>query len=198
MSLGGPPPSTLSDVLRYVKALYVQAGLVRTLPSDPSTGIEFLVSERYIEQEGSPPRLLFVIDSAGKLGPVYELTGRSVGTWTHGCRVYAWGAESADDIARNDAAMALMMQAQAALQIAGVERATFGDVVREDDTNIVTFGEEYNFRFEYTWSVPRDAALEAAALALGAVSKSPTDPDRPLGHTPQNFSINVVMQNARP
>ena len=198
MSLGGPPPSTLSDVLRYVAGLYAQAGLVRTVPGDPSTGIEIIVGERYDQQEGAPPRLFFRPDKRGKLGPIFEITGRSVGSWTHGCMVYVWGAESATDLDRYDAAEALVMQVQAALQIAGVERSSFGDITREDGTSLVTFGEEYSFRFEYTWAVPRDPALEAAALALGLLSQSPTDPDRPLGPTPQTFTVNVAMSNTRP
>ncbi len=197
MSLGGPAPSTIFDVLRYVRALYVQAGLVRTVPADPATGIEFLMGERYDGSEGAPPRIFFRPDKRGKMGGVYELTGRSIGTWAHGCNVFVWGAETTGDFARYDAATALAMQVQAALQLAGVERSTFGEVTREDGTSLLTFGEEYAFRFEYVWSVPRDAALEAAALALGATSQSPTDPDRPLGPTPQTFSVNVVMQNNR-
>lgn len=198
MSLGGPPPSTLSDVLRYVVALYTQAGLVRTNPADPSTGTEILVGERYDQQEGAPPRILFRVTRDGHLGPVFELTGRSVGSWTQGCEVFVWGRETTSDLDRYDDAMARAMQAQAALQIAGVERATFGKVTRGDGTPIVTFGEDYSFRFEYTWAIPRDAVLEAAANALGAISQTPTDPDRPLGPTGNVFSINVVTHNVRP
>lgn len=197
MSLGGPPPSTLSDMLRYVVALYAQAGLIRTDLADPSTGIEIIVGERYEQQEGAPPRLFFRPDKDGKLGPVYELTGRSIGSWSQSCNVYTWGAESAVDLDRYDSAMALAMQAQAALQIAGVQRATFGPVTRQDGTSILTFGEEYAFRFEYVWEVPRDATLEAAAIALGALSQSPTLPDQPNGPTGDTFSVNVVMQNGR-
>jgi hypothetical protein len=200
VSLGGPAPSTLSDVLRYVVALYTQAGLVRTNPADPATGIEILTGERYDRQEGAPPRLFFRPDKQGRMGPVRELTGRSVGTWTHGCNVYAWGAETAADLDRYDAAIALAMQVRAALHLAVAARGGAFEVVRADETSLVTFGEDYMFRFEYTWDIPRDDALERAALALAQAngySQSPTDPDRPHGPTPQTFSVNVVSQNAR-
>jgi hypothetical protein len=197
VSLGGPPPSTLSDVLRYVVALYTQAGLVRTVPGDPSTGIEVLIGERYDQQEGAPPRLFFRYDPRGQMGPVLELTGRDVGSWKHGCMVYAWGAETLSDLDRYDAAVALTMQARAALHIAAAARGGTVEVVRADESSLNTFGEDYSFRFEYTWSIPRDDALERAALALGATSQSPTDPDRPNGDTGYTFSVNVAMQNGR-
>jgi hypothetical protein len=198
VSLGGPPPSTLSDVLRYVVALYTQAGLVRTVPADPSTGIEILIGERYKKSEGAPPRLFFQYDDRGEMGPVLELTGRDVASWTHGCWVYAWGAESATDLDRYDSAIALAMQVRAALHIAAAARGGAVEVVRAARSSLNTFGEDYSFRFQYTWSIPRDNALELAALALAATSQSPTDPDRPNGSTGQTFSVNVVAQNARP
>lgn len=197
MSLGGTAPTSLAGALRYVRALYAQAGLLRTVSTDPSTGIEMLEGERYLHENGHPPRIVFVRDDE-KVGGVLEIGSNEIGSRSQGCTAYVWGAETTDDGTRYDAADALLDRLMAAVNIAGAGRITPGTVQPMKDTNVETFGEEYRWRFEYARQVPRDATLEAAATALAVLSSSPDDPDRPTGGSGLTFNVDIVPTNARP
>lgn len=205
MSYRGNTPSTLSDVLRYVQALYAQptaaapAGLLRTNPKDPSTGIEMLTGERYRKQNGAPPRIVFEqLPQAGKIGPVLEIGARESFSVTETCLARVWGRETTAQPDRYDAAKTLAMQLLDGFKLAAPGYLTGASILREDQTNIETFGEEYQLLVSYTWAVPRDEALRQAAVALALFSDTPQDIDRPNGGTGDTFVIDVIPQNTRP
>lgn len=241
MSLGGPPPSTLADVLRYVVKLWAKvaelgpgglyttghtyavgdivssnaapyvcwAAGTATGPGPSGVGSSrdangvgwrplIYTGERFDQQEGAPPRLYFRPDPDEKIGPVLDIGGREIASRMQSCDVFVWGAETTADLDRYDAADALLDQAIAAVFTAGAGRITMGDVKRQDETSIDTFGEEYRWRFEYARLVPRSDAFEAAAAALALLSKSPEDPDRPNGGNGLTPVVAVVSANARP
>lgn len=198
MSYRGNAPSTLSDVLRYVRALYAQAGLLR----DPSTnqgGIEMLTGERYRRQDGAPPRIVFEqLAKPGNVGGPLEIGARQSASVTETCLCRVWGAETTADADRYDAAKALAAQLLDGFKIAAPGRLRGAQILREDETSIETFGEEYQLLVSYTWAVPRDEQLRQAATALALVSDSPQDPDRPNGGTGLSFTPAVVVENERP
>lgn len=236
MSLGGAPPSTLADVLRYVVALYVAAtpawaqstayatsamvsangavfvcyvagtsdagaGPSGTGSQADANGVAWFpliyVGERYLRQEGATPRIVFVPTTRERWGGILDIGSREVASRLQGCDVYVWGAETLADLDRYDDADARLDDMIAAVFIAGAGRITGGDVVREAETNIATFGEEYRWSFVYARQVPCSDRMEAAAMALSLTSQSPTDPDRPLGGTGMSFEESVVTSNPR-
>lgn len=199
MSYAGPPPSTLSDVIAYIRAVYVQAGLLRSVSTDPTTGIEWLDGERYRGQEGAPPRITFeeTAPSGSNIGPPIEIGGRQSASLTETVVCRVWGADTTADGDRYRAAKAMAMQLLDAF-ICTAEGRIFGaQILREDQTNIETFGEEYQLVLSYKWAVPYDNTIRLAAEALGRTSGLP-DPDRGNGATTLTFpSPTATLANAR-
>jgi len=202
VSTGGPVPSMLDDVLAFAIALLVQAGEADYPHVDGSGKTEVLIGERYLEQTGAARRILFVpTQDGGELGPPLEIGARQIGSITEGCTAYVWGAETTDDRDRYREAKRIMMKLIATLNEAGIGRRGFGTIRRMTAGDVDTYGEEYRLSFTYTWAVPRDAAIDAAALVLAGqsgYSKSPEDPDRPFGSTGIDFQAEATMENDRP
>lgn len=244
MSTGGATPSTLSDVIRYVIALYARpevtpahvvgdtyaigdqvsadgrvytchaAGVAAEAPSGIGTYSDangvgwfalFYTEETWENeyQQGAPPRIYFKRVKANPgIGPVLEISSRQIGSFGEGIRAYIWGAEESEDGEqdRYDFAMAMAKRLYAAFNAAGCGRLSLNAFEPDPDEPDLSFGAQYILEVAFTWEVPRDDAIDAAAKALadlGAVSESPLDPDRPDGGNGSTYGINVVMENNR-
>jgi hypothetical protein len=244
VSLGGPPPSTLADVLRYVVALWAKAAELASGPPFAglytaghaysagdiisSSAVPFVcfaagtavgagpsgtgsasdvngvgwrplifVGERYEQAEGAPPRIFFVPDKTERAGPILEISARQIASRTQGCDVYVWGSETVVDTDRYDAADALLDEVMSSLFDAAAGRVTWGQIDRQAETSIVTFGEELLLHFDYARLVPRSDVFEAAAAALALTSQSPSDPDRPFGGNGLTPVVQVITQETR-
>ena len=191
MSTGGPYPSTLADVLRFAALVLAEAG-------DPA---EWYTGERYLEQEGAPPRIVAVPTGSGStLGPVLELGARQVGSITEGATLYVWGAEHDDDTLRYEDARARLMRVIAAINASAPGRVEWRGISRGDATRITTYGEEYRAEITYVWAVPRDEAIDRAAQRLAAaatLAPVPPRPDYPRGSTGAVYAITVDMEDTR-
>lgn len=182
MSWQGNTPSMLEDVLKHVQALYAQAG---------DTTV-FFTGERHLESEGAPGRVIFVpVKDLSTLGPPREIGARQIGTIREAARCYVWGFEAAD-VDRYTDAHRRLMRLMAALKAAAPGRLLMGPLERGDETDIVTYGEEYRAVIGYEWAVPQDRAIARAALALGGPPKLPPDPDRPEGDTGFSFVTKTI------
>lgn len=189
MSTGGTPPSTLDDVLAYVRALYVQM-------ADPTT---FEMGECFDGSEGAPPRIRFVVTRGqSALGPVLEVGARQLGSISEAVTCYVWGSETLDDADRYRDAKARVMTLLAAFNAAGVGRLVLRRLERGDTTSLITYGEQYQMEIAYVWAVPRSDAVDRAARALALTGASPPDPSRPNGDTGQTMIVNVVSNPTRP
>lgn len=201
MGLSTATPATLSDVIRSVKLLLGPSPGVGELrdPNANPNGVEFLIGERYLREEGAPPRIVLVPDTNGTIGPALAVGARQVCGITERVRCYVWGREGASglDVDRYDDARARSMRLLNAFKASASGRLRGASLVRGVDSNVETFGEEYQLTLAYTWGVPEDAAVWAAAFALLPVG-SPPAPDQPQGPTANTFATtSVTLANTR-
>lgn len=192
------PVSTVHDVIANVIALLTAVGDARDPNTNPN-GIELLIGERYLREEGAPPRIVFVPTTAGgRLGPPLEIGARQVGSITESVRCYVWGAETSLDVSRYDDAAARCVRLLNAFAASCSGRSTKGAFSRNAGTNIETFGEEYVVELSYTWPVPYDDEIFAAAYATApSPALSPPNPDQPTGDTGLTFGVAVTLTNER-
>lgn len=182
--------STLDDVVAYVIALF---GAI--IPADPT---DIKIGDLYNMNEGAPPRVRIVIGEGGALGPVLEVSAGQVAGITERATCYIWGDPAAADTDENRAAKALGVRLINCFKMAAVGRLKGAQLTRANKTKAAKYGEEYVLLLDYSWGVPRDKVVDAAARALGAMSASPPDPDRPNGDTGSTFHVTVTNANTRP
>lgn len=188
MSWQGNTPSTLADVLKYIEALYAQA----------NDSTVFFTGERHLESEGAPGRIIFLpVRDLSTLGPPRELGARQVGTIREGVRCYVWGAETTADADRYEDARRRMMRLIAAFKNSAPGRLLMGPIVRGDQTDVDTYGEEYQITIAYEWAVPNDRAIAKAAKTLGGPTILPPDPDRPEGDTGKTFVVKEIKREVQ-
>jgi len=187
----GPPRSSLGAAMVAVRDALTAAGYARDANANPS-GIEILIGERYLKEEGAPPRLVMVRTN-GKAGGPLRVGDGNLGSWAQGFTAYLWGAETVDDATRYDAQDALADQVVNAVRRVMPGRCEISTINPLVDTNIVTFGEELQLLVRYTRSVPRDAAI----WAIPTTPISPPDPMRPQGDTGKTFQLDVTTNGAR-
>lgn len=186
------PVTTLSDVLVAVRALLIAVGDVRA--DSNLGGVELLFGERYLKQEGSPPRIVFVRED-GDIGPVLAVGARQVNSITETVRCYVWGAETSDDVDRQRAAEALAHRLLNAFKATAPGRLAGKVRLRNSDTNVVTYGEELVLDLAYSYGVPYDDAIwDAAYAAAPDPALSPPDPDRPQGDTGDTFTVIPTLE----
>ncbi len=189
-------PATLDDVLDSVRASFSRRGRLRDVNTNPG-GVEMLRGERYLRQEGAPPRVIFVCASGNIGGPI-AIGARQTASITESVRCYIWGAETDDDAGRISAARSLAMELINTFKAWAGGRLTGGSLERSIDTNVETFGEEYQLVYNYIWGVPEDEGVWADAYA-NAVAASPPNPDKPNGDTGATFGIGAItLTNTRP
>jgi hypothetical protein len=190
MSSQGNTPSTLSDVLRYIEAIYA------LIPDETTV---FFDGEEHLESEGAPGRIIFVqTEDGGELGPPLAIGANQAASITETVVCYVWGSETVADADRCDDAKARSMRLLAAFKAAAPGRLAMRRLSRMKGTNIVTFGEEWRMTIAYTWAVPQDRAVTKAAKTLGGPSPLPPDPDRPDGNTGMTFTFAPTLLNTRP
>lgn len=190
--------STLDDVVVYVVALFAQIDATRFAQDPTSQPVDIKLGDLSNMNEGAPPRIRIVIGEGGKLGPVLEVSAGQVAGVTERATCYIWGDGTVADADENRAAKALGVRLINCLKMAAVGRLVGAQLTRANTTKVAKFGEEYTLLVEYAWGVPRDPMVDAAARALGAMSVSPPDPDRPHGSTGAVFHVDVTNANTRP
>lgn len=177
--------STLPDVLRAVRDIM--------LTEDPTT--EVLCGERYLAGDGAANRVLFVITSGTWTGAP-KIGAKLVGGVNDGCVVYIWGAETADDFTRYDAANVLRARFMNAIHRVAPGRYVPGAVDRLRGTNELTYGEEYSLAFTYAEHVRRNKTIADLAATDGVTS--PPNPLMPNGATGLELEVvtTVVPEDA--
>lgn len=172
--------STLPDVLRAVRNIIVAE----------SPGTEVLCGERYLQQDGAANRVLFVITDGDWTGAP-KIGAKLVGGVNDGCLVYIWGAESADDFARYDAANLLRQIFVNALHRVAPGRYAPAAVNRLRGTNELTYGEEYSLAFTYREDIGRIKSI--ANLPAQGGPTSPPDPLKPNGDTGLSLTVDITV-----
>jgi len=187
----GPPVSTLDDVLQAVHDVLGTAGYLRS--GDRPPGIEWLIGERYEEQEGAPPRVFCLVGEDGSVGGPGAVDANFVAGVTERCTMLLWGDETTADGDRYRAAKQLGIVLINVLRLVAPGRLSGLTLRRPYKTDLNTFGEEYRLTFEYQWRVPRVAAI----WAVPVTPLSPYDPMRPNGDTGTTFTLDVTTEGSR-
>lgn len=147
-------PSTLADVLRAV----------RDMLSEAADGTPVLVGRAYLRAGvGSGPRVLFVPDIGGRLGPASEMG--MVASATHGCEVFVRADERAEDFDRLTLVYALADRVVSAIARAGAGRVTWETYADGSPTDTDAFGAELALRFTFSRDIPHSQTLLAVASA---------------------------------
>ena len=182
------PTSTLADLLRAIVELFATV--------EPTTSI--YIGERYLRQEGKPRRIVLVSDD-GNLGPVLGVGEGTIGGVTLACTAYLWGAETSNDLDRyNDATLLLHRFVNALKRLAGA-RVKDAPITREKDTNIVTFGEEYQLRFSYEYGIPLDVEVWNYSIPTPSDEQlSPPPYDSPPGTPATTIAIDITVSPEEP
>jgi hypothetical protein len=189
--LDGPPRSTLGAAMVAVRAQLAGAGYGRDPNTNPG-GIEILIGERYLKEEGVPPRLVMV-RTTGKSGGALRVGDGNVASWAQGFTAYLWGAETADDATRYDAQDNLVDQVVNAIRKTMPGRAELSTINPLVETNIVTFGEELQLLVTYKRSVPRDGRL----WAVPTDAQPTLDAMRPQGDLGTTFVVTPTTDGSR-
>lgn len=189
----GPPISTLDDVVQSIRDHLDAAGYLRTDPSDPRTGIEWLEGERYSGQEGAPPRIFWLTGEDGKIGGPGVVDANYVAGVTEQATALLWGDETPADGDRYRAAKSLGVLLFNCLGKVAPGRVTRLSFRRPVKTDLLTFGEEYRLSFSYFWRVPRIAAI----WNIPVTPVSPGDPMRPNGDTGTAFDLTLTTTVTR-
>lgn len=138
-------PSTLDAVLAQVRDAF-------SAMADATT---IMVGKQYLEQTiGAPPRVLFVPEQKGQLGPPLELGDAA--SIVHSCDVYIRAADTDDDLDRFAAAYALMKRVMGCLAVAATGRIVWGSFDDESPTDAPAYGCDLAFSFTYTSAVRHD------------------------------------------
>lgn len=149
-----------------------------------------MIGKHYLEHfgAGSPPRVLFVPETRGKVGPPTELGFTA--SITHACDVFVRGPESGDDLGRFDAAYALGDLVIDLIQTAGTGRIEWTDYADGSPTNVDAFGADLAFSFTYTRNVRHDA--RRWALPAATADTSTKVPNVPPGVPSSGATIDVT------
>jgi hypothetical protein len=191
-------PTTLSDVIASVITMLVAVGEADYPHVDGSGLVGIYVGERYLRQEGAPPRIVFVRAGAQSNGGI-AVGARQVGGISASVDCYIWGAEGTTDLDRLRDAEARWLRLFNAFKTCAPGRLRMRQAPRERGTNIVTYGEEFVWTVEYTYAVPYDQQIWDKAYQLAPIpAQSPPLPDKPDGETDAVFSIGTVtLENTR-
>lgn len=191
-------PVTLTGVIAGAIALLVGIGEADFPHVDGSglTGIYY--GERYLKQEGAPPRIVIVETDGESIGGI-AVGAHQIGGIDESADFYVWGAESASDIDRMNDAKTRWHRLLNALKASAPGRLRCRRRPRLRGTNIETYGEEFVWTVEYTYAVPEDEAVWVYAYANAPVpAQSPPNPDKPNGDTGAMFEVGqVTLENTR-
>lgn len=191
-------PSTLSDVISATIALLVAVGEADFPHIDASGLVGIYIGERYLKQDGAPPRIVFV-RADGETNGGISVGARQVGGIAESVDCYIWGAEGASDEERYRDAEARWHRLFNAFKASAPGRLKAKKRPRLRATNVNTYGEEFVWTVEYSYAVPYDDAIWAKAYELApAPAASPPNPDQPNGDTGAVFGVGTVtLENTR-
>jgi len=171
-------PSTLADVIQQVKEAFALVG----------DATPIMIGKKYLDEGvGNPPRVVFVPEASGKVGPPIEMG--SACSITHACDVFVRGVESGDDVARFNAAYVIGDRVLGFLAIAAAGRIEFGDYGDGSPTDSDAFGAELTLSFKYSRDVRHDARRWALAPASPDTSPFPAIP--PQGELADQVELEV-------
>lgn len=179
-------PSTLEDVIGQCRDAFRAEG----------NPIDFLIGEGHLEGfgVGKPPRVIFIPDKKGKLGPPIEMGGAA--SMFHGCDVAVRAAESGDDLSRLGAVQRLADLVIAHVSVATTGRVTWEDIGEDSPLKTDAYGADMAFRFTYRRDIRHEAKRWALAAAVVDTSPpfSPTAPHAAHGTEPTTFDVATVPQ----
>lgn len=141
-------PSNLADVLVQVREALDQLGV----PCD------VLVGRAYEGERAGGPRVLFVPEVRGKLGPPLDM-GFAASHW-HGCEVYVRARDTAGDLDRFREAQATVDTIVDYLSVACTGRIEWGEIADNSPTQVETFGAELAFWFSFERQIPHDESRQ--------------------------------------
>ncbi len=170
-------PSTLAGVLRQVRDLFAASGDATPI----AIGKQYLSSFGV----GSAPRVLFVPEPRGAVGPAIEIGNAA--SMTHSCTAYVRGAESGDDFGRFDAAYALCDKTISSIRRVAAGHLEFGDMNDGSPTDANAYGADVVFAFTYQRDVRHDEAIMSVPSA--ALDTTPPRPIIPPGIAADGFEI---------
>lgn len=184
-SANNATPSTLADVLRQIVDAMSAMG--------DATAIQ--VGKQYLPHlgAGAPPRVLFVPEPKGKIGPPYDI-GYAASV-THSCNVYVRGAESGDDIGRFDAAYALSDRIMSLVSTATTGKGgAESDFADDSPAGVDCYGADVAWSFTYRRDVPHDAARYrlAGATADAAPPPVPAYPQAVMANEPITLTVTTT------
>lgn len=191
-------PLTLSDVITNVIALLVGVGEADYPHVDGSGKVGIYIGERFLRQEGAPPRIVFVRADAESNGGI-SVGDREVGGITEAVDCYIWGAEGATDQDRVRDAETRWHRLLNAFKACAPGRLKARRRARLRQTNIETYGEEFVWTISYSYAVPYDQVVWNYAYANApSPAQSPPNPDKPDGDTGDVFNVGAVtLANTR-
>lgn len=154
-------PSTLADVIGQIVEAFDAMG----------DATPIMVGRQYLENfgVGSPPRVLFVPEPAGKVTSAIEMG--CVCAIEHSCSVYVRAAESGEDLQRFRNAYALADKVLACLAVAASGRWAGGAYADSSPDGDDGYGAEVTFSFTYK----RDVRASAARWALPPAAADTSD-----------------------
>lgn len=176
--------STLADAVRLVQRLFSEAG----------DGTPIFVGAQHLDNlgPGFAPRIVFVPDEEGELGPPLKLNAGYVASWTHSAAVTVLGVEPGDDEGRFEPAYLIASRVIEAVKALDPAHLTVGPGRPRDVSALKAGGPGAAVRFTLTYArnIPKTAAIWRAAATLTAVS--PPDVDRPEGSTGLEFDVSAT------
>lgn len=192
-------PLTLSDVIANVITLLVAVGEADYPHVDGSGKLGIYIGERYLTQEGAPPRIVFV-RAGGESNGGIAVGARQIGGISESVDCYIWGKEGATDLDRIREAETRWHRLFNALKASAPGRLKSKQRPRLRKTNVETYGEEFVWTVEYTYAVPEDQAIWAQAYAMAPnPAQSPPRDDKPNGDTGLVFKVGEIdLTNTRP
>lgn len=168
-SVHAAPPSTLAVVLGQVVDAFQAIG----------DATPIMIGKKYLDDfgVGSAPRVVFVPEVRGKIGPPIEMGNPC--SIAHSCNVLVRGAEDGSDLGRFDAAYALGDLVIDLIATAATGRLEWGDFVDDSPTPVDAYGADLALSFTYTRDVRHNA--RRWALPAAAADTSPAQPLVPPG-----------------
>lgn len=165
-------PSDLADVLDQI------AGKHGTIAA-AGYAIPVLIGAQYISEfgAGSAPRVLFVPETKGKIGPPISIGNAA--SVVSSCDVAIRGAEPGGDVFRFRRVYDTIKVVLSAIARATTGRHEWGDLADDSPLNVDGLGADLMFSFTYQWDVHWDARI---ARVLGAPANTATQ--MPAGPTP--------------
>lgn len=178
--------SRLSDFLRLCVDLLGQAG----------DGTAFLIGKKYLTDSiGQSPRVVFVPNVRGRLGPPTKLNANYICSWTHGCKVYvrATDGASGDEAGQFEAAEALADRVLNFIKETNPGRISFVPGNPADDSPFPdhALGADIVFEFTYTRPVARDIGITRPGMNAQPIP----DPDRPHGGNGATYIPNLTAES---